>query len=234
MQFIIIHDKKLIIFWSPKCGCSTLKTILAIYFNIHNPIKYSHIHLNEELDELIDKNEDNLKYKNYDLVFLIRNPYDRLASGFMNKYVNITKYKRPHYTSPDNCKSFHDFCHILLNNPKAIDKHHFEPQTSGKGWHFYNFLGKPKIKYVFDTKDVNEIKKLLDLSIEDVKTNYTKKKSEKSSFEKLYFLNYENLRKKKNQSYSNLYNSTLKKIVYEIYKNDFDFFNNVLNMNYSI
>ena len=234
MQFIIIHDKRLIIFWSPKCGCSTLKTILAIYFNIHDPIKYSHIHLNKELDKLIDKNEDNLKYKNYDLVFLIRNPYDRLASGFMNKYVSFRKIaKKPHYKSPDNCKSFYDFCHILLNNPKAINKHHFEPQTTGKGWDFYSFLGKPKIKYVFDTKDVNEIKKLLDLSIEDVKTNYTKK-SEKSCFEKLYFLDYDDLRKREKITYSNFYNSTLKKIVYEIYKNDFDFFNNVLNMNYSI
>lgn len=228
MQFIIIHDKKLIIFWSPKCGSSTLKTILALYFNIHDPIKYSHIHLNKELRDLIDK-KDNLKYENYDLVLLIRNPYDRLASGFINKYVS----KKPHYKNPDNCKSFYDFCHILLNNPEAINKHHFEPQTSGEGWHFYNILGKPKIKYVFDTKDVNKIKTLLDLNIEDIKENYTKK-NEKSSFEKLYFLDYENLRKKKNQSYSNLYNSTLKKIVYEIYKNDFDFFNNVLNMNYSI
>lgn len=233
MQFIIIHDKKLIIFWSPKCGCSSLKTILAIYFNIHDPVKYSHIHLNEDLDILIDKKDDNLKYENYDLVFLIRNPYDRLVSGFMNKYVTPKGDGKPRYTSPDNCKSFYDFCHILLKNPKAINKHHFEPQTRGKGWMFYNFLGKPKKKYVFDTKDVNEIKKLLDLTIDDVKDNYSKK-NENLDNEKLYNLDYENLRKRKSVKYSNFYNNYLKKVVYEIYKNDFNFFKNVLNLNYSI
>ena len=56
MQFIIVHTKKLIIFWSPKCGSSTLKTILAIYFKIENT-KYNHIHLNKELSVKIDKRD---------------------------------------------------------------------------------------------------------------------------------------------------------------------------------
>ena len=48
MKFIIVHDKKLIIFWNPKCGSSTLKNILAIYFKIDNT-KYKDIHKNKKL-----------------------------------------------------------------------------------------------------------------------------------------------------------------------------------------
>ena len=90
MQFIIVHTKKLIIFWSPKCGCSTLKHILAIYFKVDNN-KYRHIHVNKELQVKIDKRDKNKIdiYKNYNIVMLIRNPYKRLVSGFLNKYVYI-------------------------------------------------------------------------------------------------------------------------------------------------
>ena len=146
MQFIIVHTKKLIIFWSPKCGSSTLKTILAIYFKIENT-KYNHIHLNKELSVKIDK-RDKKKidiYKNYNIVMLIRNPYERLVSGFLNKYVGCE------YKNPPNCNCFYDFCHILQKNPGKIDKHHFVKQTTGKGWDFYNELQRPNIKYILDT-----------------------------------------------------------------------------------
>ena len=168
MQFIILEKKKIIFFWSAKCGCSTLKTILARYLHIDNPEKYKNIHLNEELKNLFDKYNKEKNYKNYDIVMLIRNPYKRLVSGFLNKYVN-----RLHYKNPPNSNCFKDFCHILYKNPDQIDKHHFEKQTTGKGWIFYNYLGKPKIKYVLDTKNVNDITNILGLNITYLKLNYT-------------------------------------------------------------
>ena len=83
MQFIIIHKKKLIIFWSPKCGSTTLKKILAIYFKVDNN-KYPHIHANKELNKKFNKRDKNKIdiYKNYNIVMLVRNPYERLVSGF--------------------------------------------------------------------------------------------------------------------------------------------------------
>lgn len=233
MRFIIIDDKKLIIFWSPKCGCSTLKTILAIYYDIDNKNKYKSIHKNKELSAKINKKDKNKIdiYKNYDIVMLIRNPYERLISGFLNKYVN-GKIK-----NPPNCICFYDFCQILQKNPRQIDRHHFEKQTTGQGWKFYNELQRPKIKYVLDTSKVNDITKILGLNISEIKLNSSKKsikKDEKMKQRNLWSLNYNSLRNSNELCYSNFYNDHISKIVYNIYKDDFIFFNNDLNMNYTI
>ena len=78
MSFYNSTNKKLIIFWSPKCGASTLKTILAVYFGVNN-YKYAHIHQNKELKTKINKRDKNKIgiYKNYSIVMLVRNPYER-------------------------------------------------------------------------------------------------------------------------------------------------------------
>ena len=232
MRFIIIDDKKLIIFWSPKCGCTTLKTILAIYFKVKNT-KYKHIHLNEELSVKFNKRDKNKIdiYKNYNIVMLIRNPYERLVSGFLNKYV-----KRQHYKNPSNCNCFYDFCHILQKNPEKIDVGHFKKQTSGRGWIFYNELQRPNIKYILDTSKVNDITKILGLNIPEIKENCNKviEKDEEMKKTNCWSLDYNNLKNLNNMDYSNFYNDDIKKLVYNIYKDDFIFFNNNLNMNYTI
>ena len=233
MRYIIIHSKKLIIFWSPKCGSSTLKLILAIYFKVYNT-KYKHIHLNKELSVKFDKRDKNKIhiYKKYDIVMLVRNPYKRLVSGFLNKYVN-----NQHLKNPPNCNCFYDFCRILQKNPKKIERHHFKKQTSGKGWNFYNELQRPNIKYILNTSKVNDIIKILGLNIPEIKRNYNKKVIEKDEEMKktnLWSLDYKKLNNLNNINYSNFYNDYIKKLVYNIYKDDFIFFNNNLNMNYTI
>ena len=231
MQFIIVHNKKIIIFWSPKCGGSTLKNILAIYFNLDNN-KYLHVHANEELKVKINKRDKNKIdiYKNYNIVMLVRNPYERLVSGFLNKYVD-----NKHYKNPSNCYCFYDFCRILLKNPEKIDRHHFEKQTTDEGWDFYNELQRPNIKYILDTSKVNDITKILGLNISEVKYNYNNKKIAKDEKinKELWSLDYNNLINL-NIDYSNFYNDDIKKLVYNIYKDDFIFLNNNLNMNYTI
>jgi len=229
MQFIILHEKKLIIFWSPKCGCTTLKTIISIYLNIYDSNKYEKIHKNKELREFINvKKFESEIYKDYDIVMLVRNPYTRLVSGFINKYIDFEKYK-----NPDNCDSFLDFCNILSKYPNEIDKHHFEKQTTNKGWEFYLELGKPKIKYVLDTSQVNDLKKILNLKINDIKLNKTDK-IEKYDNKNLWSKSYDSLKKIKNYNYFNFYNDDLKKLVYNIYEDDFIFFKDSLKIDYNI
>jgi len=242
MQFIIIHDKKLIFFWSPKCGCTTLKSILVIYFNIENTIKYKHVHCNEELGIKINKRNKNKIdiYKNYDIVMLIRNPYKRLVSGFLNKYVS-TEVLPPVFQhiplkTTSNCNCFYDFCHVLSKNPKKIDKHHFEKQTTGEGWQFYNELQRPDIKYILDTSKVNDIIKILGLNIDERKENYNPAATttQENDKKELWSQDYNTLRNLSNINHSNFYNDDIKKLVYNIYKDDFIFLNNTLNMNYTI
>ena len=160
---------------------------------------------------------------------LVRNPYKRLVSGFLNKYVN-----KLHYKNPPNCNCFYDFCRILQKNPEQIERRHFEKQTAHKGWDFYNELQRPNIKYILDTSKVNDIIKILGLNIPEIKKNYNNKKIEKHEKKNLWSLDYNNLRNLNNIDYSNFYNDDIKKIVYNIYKDDFIFLNNNLNLNYTI
>ena len=64
------------------------------------------------------------------LIIFIRNPYDRLVSGFMDKY---NYYKNPTYPQyyPWNCKNkltFRNFVNELEKN--NVDKNHFENQIN--------------------------------------------------------------------------------------------------------
>ena len=232
MHYIIIDDAQLIILYSPKCGCSTLKKILAIYFNVDN--EDGHIHLNKQIKRKINNNNNNKIniYKKYDILMLVRNPYERLVSGFLNKYVN-----KLHYVNPPNCECFYDFCRILLENPEEINKNHFEKQTTGQGWDLYNKLQRPNIKYILDTSQVNDIAKILKLNLPEMKLNYNQKvikNDEEIEKTNCSYLNYKSLRNLNTINYSNFYNDDLKKIVYNIFKDDFTFLNNELKMNYTI
>jgi hypothetical protein len=231
MQFIIIEEKKLIIFWSPKCGCSTLKTIIAEYYNINDKAKYKNIHINEEMKRKINYKKHCInKYKDYNIVMLIRNPYERLISGFLNKYVFNNNFEKP-----TNCNCFFDFCNILQKNPNKINKHHFEKQTKGKGWKFYIELGKPKIKYLFETSQVNNLQEILGLNLKKLKMNFTHINNDSIKKVNLWNKNFEFLLENKEiLNYPSFYNKNLKEIVYKIYKDDFTFFRNALNINYSI
>ena len=165
---------------------------------------------------------------------LIRNPYERLVSGFLNKYVG----KNPEYKNPPNCNCFYDFCNILERNPEKIDRHHFQNQTSDKGWKFYNELGKPKIKYLIETPDVNNVSKILGLNINELKENSSSSSSSSRNIAEekeinLWKKKYNYFRKNQIKSYSMFYNNELKNLVYKIYENDFLFFNS-LNINYTI
>ena len=240
MQYYILDEKKLIIFWSPKCGCSTMKHILATYlkldsYKISTNTHWNAMDIHKNKDLLSKSNKRDIKkidiYKTYDIVMLVRNPYERLVSGFLNKYVP------EHGEKILNCDSFHDFCHLISKDRKILSKdilHHIDNQTSGLGWEFYNELQKPSVKYALDTSNVNDIAKILGMNIQDKHFNYNKKKYVKDikTNQNLGSLKYDKLKNISSINYSNFYNHDIEKLVYNIYKDDFIFFNNNLEMNY--
>ena len=71
------HQKQVAIWWSPKCGCTTIK---SLYFNYIRKRNIEYVHLDES-DQFDDACFD---YRN---VLTIRNPYDRIVSFFLHKYV---------------------------------------------------------------------------------------------------------------------------------------------------
>lgn len=222
---MILEKKKLIIFWSPKCGCTTLKTILSHYFNLDNKIN---VHKSKFLNFKTNNQSSYKKDVKYDILFLIRNPYDRLVSGFVDKYVT-GKLK-----NPKNCNNFEDFVNILLNTPNKIEYGHFTKQTSNKGWEFYKKLGKPKIKYVLETHEVNKMSDILQLNLQDIH-RMKSKWGDKVDKAKLFACDYKTvLNTKGNFSVDQFYNNEIKRKVSIIYKDDFNFFKNVLKKDFYI
>lgn len=127
MFFLVNEEYGFLIGWSAKCGCSLIKRWFAHVSNlevenskIHEYFGYGNKHYSKIKWGFSDKYND---YKKY---IVIRNPYSRLVSGYINKYVIEKAY-------PINgWNNFLDFVTILENDLKfkLINKHHFTAQTS--------------------------------------------------------------------------------------------------------
>ena len=117
-----IHDKKkkIIYGWSAKSGCSHLKKLLK--FLIFNKVNVVQVHSNAEYGAFpVEYNEA------YRIILIVRNPYERLISGFLDKYTKpgpyLNRWKGP--------LTFRLFVQELFHHAfRTIDKHHFTPQLS--------------------------------------------------------------------------------------------------------
>lgn len=79
---LIDDAHKIIYFWSPKCGCTTIK---AFHFSLN---KISLIEYHENVHELpIVAIEDLGKYQDYQKILFIRNPLSRLVSFLFQKFL---------------------------------------------------------------------------------------------------------------------------------------------------
>jgi hypothetical protein len=73
---LVCHEHRYIIYWSPKCACTTMRALF--------------IHLNGDRDRLHTVNTVQLDAKTaqgYFKIAVVRNPYDRIVSSFVNKAV---------------------------------------------------------------------------------------------------------------------------------------------------
>ena len=118
MYFLIDHNKKVIFGWSAKCGCSHVKKIFRY---LQSNVISKKIHQN-------DWNELPSNIEDYTVILTIRNPFERLVSGFLDKYKRDGEFR--FRWKRDNI-TFSDFVNELLRNKwRRIEKHHFTPQTS--------------------------------------------------------------------------------------------------------
>jgi len=129
MFFLVSHKYKFLLGWSAKCGCSTVKNWylgvhgvdtsqldMPVYKLIgHGKTKYTRVAWGKP--EL---------YGDYRKYAVVRNPYSRIVSGFVNKYV--LEYNLPN----GGWFTFDQFLQMLYRDAefKTVDKHHFTHQFS--------------------------------------------------------------------------------------------------------
>ena len=154
MQFLINEEYNVIFGWSPKCGCSHIKRIFY-YLKTDN--------INNVIHTIHDKQSLPSNFLEYHLILFIRNPYERLISGF------IDKYRVGHiYHSLWNTKmplTFTNFTRKLVESDwKLVEKTHFTPQLDTR---LIYQLDEHTEKIIYDIKNIDYayIEKLFDKKI---------------------------------------------------------------------
>lgn len=162
MNYHIINEKKLIVFWSPKCGVTSIIEMIMHLESGEDHSNTAQDHLTHETyfskfrPNMINRNKTkSYDYSDYAKVLFIRNPFHRVASCFYDKYVDQTS---PTPEDVPTINNFYQFSQLLAktnlkkdNMEGVVDYDHFKPATEGGGWDLYCELGKPKFDYVFET-----------------------------------------------------------------------------------
>lgn len=129
--------------WSAKCGCSSLKNW---YLDVHGVDKaklgmpvYKAIGYANTQYTKIEWNRPEL-YRDFRKYAVVRNPYSRVVSGFVNKYV--IENRLPNH----GWKTFNQFLQMLSEDTefKTVDTHHFTHQFSEA------YRGFERAGFVFD------------------------------------------------------------------------------------
>lgn len=215
MYFIVDNNKKVILGWSPKCGCSHIK---KIFWYLQTNDDNHQIHTMADCSALPDN------VKDYIIILIIRNPFKRVISGFLDKYAPtgecIGMWKRDKLI-------FSEFIdELVINNWDVIDKHHFIQQTDGR----FNkdiILQSKELK-IYDLKkiDYNYLEKLYNKKIPEKLLNFKGHEKFKSTLDfetDVYNLDmciYNNY----NIPIKNFYNEDIRNKILNFYKNDFFFF----------
>jgi hypothetical protein len=218
MYFIVDSEKKIIFGWSAKCACSHIKTIY--YFLRTNNLK-DEIHTEECLDKLPEDIE------NYITIIFGRNPYERLVSGFLDKYKKNGDF-RHRWIYPS--LSFSQFVDKLINQDwEVIDYHHFIQQTAEE---FDKKIMMSKTIKIYDIKNIDYkyIEQLYEKKIPDYVIN--KKQGHERQFQiktnkycdqYVYDLNMcEYIDSNINVKY--FYDEKIMEKVFNFYIDDFNFF----------
>lgn len=219
MVWYLVDEKNKVIFgWNAKCGCSHIKKIFYYLTGdkdlntIHRPSNY-----------IVPKLLDDLN--KYTVIMIIRNPYERLVSGFLNKFrKNDEAFKM---LGNNIIPTFNNLI-IYIKDDKYIRNawfvHHFYPQTYRDPYNILNYDNL--IIYDISNIDYNFIEELYKKKIPDDIKNFRGKQQtgHRPKIDKdvtnLILSEYEDCR-----PYTRcFYNDDIKSTVDLIFKDDFDFF----------
>ena len=135
---LISYKYKFLLFWNPKCGCSTIKYIFAKLHNInvsnddlHKYFNCKNCPFSLSLKEYLKQKEKFIKFKK---IIVVRSPYDRLFSFYKNKLVqndnNYPTYLDKNKKINASNYSINDLINKLKNIPNNDLEYHLEKQST--------------------------------------------------------------------------------------------------------
>ena len=213
MYYITDEINKVVFGWSAKCGCSHIKNMFwflksdSIDNELHIPAEY----------KTLPKD-----ISNYTVIMFVRNPYNRVVSGFLHTGCWSWKWK-----TPNNILFSHFVDELITNKFDQIDHHHFEPQVNG--YFHYKEIIKSKKKFIYDINNIDykNIEKIYNKTIPESVLNFkgthiNKTTKNFESDKKIYDLNLEEYSDYKVPIQS-FFNDDIKNKIYNFYKGDFLF-----------
>lgn len=144
MWFIVDDQLKVVFGWSAKCGCAHVKKMVLFLWK--DELEVENVHCYEKINSGLPKD-----IENYTVILFIRNPFERLVSGFLDKYHRGGYFD---FMWKHEKKTFSLFVDELLKGDyKMVEKHHFTPQTTEK----FNKseIMKSKSLKIFDIKNID-------------------------------------------------------------------------------
>jgi hypothetical protein len=220
-MYFLRDDKKKIVFgWSAKCGCSHVKMIYKyLAQNVVN-FKGRHIGTYNKLGFIDDS---------YSVILIIRNPFERLVSGYLEKYRIDGQYRKK--WKKNIVLNFKNFVDELVNKSEVIDRHHFTPQLSE---HWNDKIYSHKNLKIYDIKNIDYsfleklYNKKIPADILDYRGCFRAQMKNKTEIlqgnVKAYEIELDKHKVGSRYSYDKYYNTDIKKKVLLFYKKDFDFF----------
>lgn len=229
MLFLIDNKLKIIFGWSAKCGCTHIKQIFWYLTTGHKKPILNNVSLDHKND-IIHNNSYNqlpINVSDYTIIIITRNPYERLVSGFLNKYRKDGSYRK-FWTYPT--LTFSRFVdEIYKQNWKMINRHHFTSQTS-EGFNLMKIKSCKTLK-LYDIKSIDYsyieclYNKKIPIELINFRGNHQRKISKEIFDKPVYDLNMESYYNY-NVPLKSFYSDSIKQKVFNFYKGDFMFFKN--------
>ncbi|MEQ8662956.1 MAG: sulfotransferase family 2 domain-containing protein [Gammaproteobacteria bacterium] len=218
MFYLVDNEKKFLIGWSAKSGCTAIKRwyVNARGLGVSNKEVHKVIGYGDTEYTSIDRRPYSL-YDEYTKICIIRDPFKRLISGYVNKYVVEEAYKQTWGT-------FEEFVDVLMKDRwyRRVDRHHFSPQTAeafkkfvrrGWSWNLVLDIGELNDR-------IDEINRLTGLSGTLEHPNKTEYRKQESLTKPAYQMSNDEI-KATRPGYQYFYNEELVEKVRRRYDSDF-------------
>lgn len=228
-----------------KCGINTLTTLIMRIYGFHVELGYY-------VNKLIELGYCDFKeeYKSYHKILVIRNPYERFISGFLEDLLNVNFYKTMDVTFYNYCRFLKDIydkpevdyyisngIKTQINGLTTKQKCNFKNKLLGhistlkkevyNDMFFFDF----KIDKIIETKNLtkylNEIKESYNINVDVNFVGNKKDYLEKVNYSMLNISINEIIRGIKYPSFQYFYNEEIKEIVRLLYDEDFQLFNDL-------
>lgn len=220
MYFLVDKINKVIFGWSAKCGCSHIKKLYQFLAKVN----HKWVHMQEYYSSPFPES-----LSGYNVIIVLRNPYDRIVSGYLDKYSEGGHY---YYNWKSELPlTYRNFINeVSKGTYKMIHRHHFTQQLSEDWDKFQERLAKgdtPENILVYDLKgiDYKFIEYLYNVKIPDNILNFRgdhiNKRQETIDYP-VYDLVQTDYSDKKPLTKC-FYNEEIAKQFYEFYKCDFEF-----------